>query len=506
MSMEKGKVYLVGAGPGKADLITVRGAEVLRLADCVIYDRLVNPVLLRFAGCDAETIFTPKRVGAGSFTQEEINGLLVEKALAGKTVVRLKGGDPCVFGRAGEEIAVLVEAGIDFEVVPGVTAAVAAAEYVGILLTDRKYSSQLLFVTGHEADGKRKSNIDWQLLAGFGGTLVFYMAVGNVDFIVNQLISNGMDKEMPTAVITDATLPTQKVCTQPLRLLSEKCRQNRIEPPAIMVVGAVADSRSEMNWFMQKPLFGKNIVVTRDKKGNAEFADKIVAEGGNPIEFATIKIKSLTESDRFLRTFSKLDEFDWIVFTSCNGVGCFFDFLRKLGKDSRVFGTAKIAVIGSGTAAKLAEFGINADFVPDVFTAEQLGIQLIRFTDLRGKKILALRSKIALGQLPELLEQAGADVVDEAVYTTVTEKSDCNMLKEKIADGSIDWLTFASPSSARSFFEQIPVELLNGGNVKTASIGPVTSQQLQELGVRVDLTAEEHTTGGLLKAVKGTYE
>ena len=344
----------------------------MKQADCVICDRLVNPTLLRYAGADAEIIRVPKRVGEGCFTQEQINKLLLEKAGQGQIVVRLKGGDPCIFARAAEEAAILAEAGIDFEIVPGVTAGVAAGEYAGIVLTGRDYSSQVVFVTGQEAEGKRKSGIDWHWLAKFKGTIVFYMAMGNLEFITSELIKNGMDEEVPVAAIADATLPSQRVIKQSLRLIAEKCKEQKIEPPVIVIIGAAARSELGLNWFMRKPLFGKNIVVTRDRCGNADFANKIISEGGNPIEFATIKIKPLMQTNEFLQTLAKTTEFDWVIFTSANGVAVFFDCLRSLGKDARVFGSIKIAAIGSETAAKLSEFGVKADFAPSIFTCEEL--------------------------------------------------------------------------------------------------------------------------------------
>ncbi len=504
--MNKGFVYLVGAGPGRADLITVRGAELLKAADCIICDKLANPALLSYAGPNAEIIHVPKRIGSGSFTQQEINNLLIEKASSGKTVVRLKGGDPCIFGRGAEEAALLAEAGIDFEIVPAVTAAIAAAEYSGIMLTHRDYSSQVVFITGHEADNKANTNIDWHLLAKFPGTIVFYMAMGNLDFIVEQLIKNGMAEEMPAAVIADATLSSQRVAKASLSRISEKCKQEKTEPPAIVVIGTAADSNTKLSWFMKKPLFGRNIVVTRDVPGNAGFAAKIIKHAGNPIEFATIRIKPLTQTSQFLQTLAKLAEYDWIIFTSANGVSIFLDCLRSLQKDSRVFGPAKIAAIGSETAAKLDEFSIKADFVPTVFTGKELGKQLIGFANLKGKKILLLRSQLASDELGELLEQAGAKVDNVAIYTVVTEKSECKWLTEKIAEGAVDWLTFASPSSVKGFFAQIRSDLVNSSNVKVASIGPVTSQHLKNLGVRVDVTAREHTTDGLLAAIERTHE
>jgi uroporphyrinogen III methyltransferase/synthase len=508
--MDKGFVYLVGAGPGRVDLITVRGAEVLKAADCIIYDKLANPALLKFARADAEIVPVPKRIGKRSFTQQDINKLLIEKASSGRTVVRLKGGDPCIFGRCAEEAAVLAEAGIDFEIVPGVTAGIAVAAYAGIFLTDREHSSQVVFVTGREAEGKQKSNIDWHLLAKFSGTIVFYMGVGNLGYIADRLIKNDMAEGTPAAVIADATLPTQKVVKAPLGRISEKCKAEKIEPPAIIVVGAAADNDTALSWFMKKPLFGTNIVVTRDVRGNADFAAKIAQRGANPIEFATIKIKPLTRTNRFLRTLEKIAEYDWIIFTSGNGVTVFFEALQSLRKDARVFASAKIAAIGTQTAAKLSRFGIKADFVPSVFTGSQLANELIGFVNLRGRKVLLLRSQLArqaLGglaskELAELLAQAGAEVQDVAIYTAVEQKGRSAWLTEKINNGQIDWLTFASPSSVKAFFEQIPGELVNLSGVKVASIGPVTSEQLKSIGIRIDVEASEHTIDGLLDALE----
>jgi uroporphyrinogen III methyltransferase/synthase len=519
--MKKGFVYLVGAGPGRADLITVRGAELLGVADCIIYDKLANPALLRYARKDAEIINVPKRTGCRSFTQQEINKLLIEKACNGKTVVRLKGGDPCIFGRCSQEIAALIEAGIDFEIVPGVTAAVAAAEYSGIILTDREYSSQVVFVTGQEAEGKQKSNIAWDWLAKFTGTIVFYMGIGNLDSIVQRLIKNGMSSNTPATVISDATFPTQHIIKAPLAKISQRCKQEQFEPPAIIVIGAAAESDNRFNWFMKKPLFGKNTVITRDAQGNAEFAAKIINRGGNPIELTTFKIKSLTQTtclttvkNRFIEAISRLPKYDWIVFTSSNGVIVSFQALQSLGKDARVFCSAKIAAIGSETAAKLGEFGIKADFVPSTFTSIELGRQLRDSFDLQQKTVLLLRSQLVSGEsfgfaqdrLTELLQQAGAKVEDVPVYTTIPQKEDFDWLADKLRKREVHWLTFASPSSAKIFFERIQPELIETSNAKVASIGPVTSEELKNLGVKVDVEASEHTIDGLLNAIESTYK
>jgi uroporphyrinogen III methyltransferase/synthase len=500
--MKKRFVYLVGAGPGRADLITVHGAEVLKAADCVIYDKLANPALLQYARKDAELIHVPKRIGEGSCTQGEINKVLVENALAGKTVVRLKGGDPCMFGRVAEELAVLIEAGVEFEIVPGVTAAVAVSSYAGVMLTDRQYSSQVAFITGREAEDKEGTNIDWDVLAKFPGTLVFYMGMGTLDSTARQLIEKGRPADTPAAVIANVTFPTQRMVRAPLERISDTCRQQGIQPPAIVVVGAAAASDTRFDWFTKKPLFGRCIVVTRDAAGNADFAARIIQRGGNPLEFETIKIKPLTGSNDFLRALAKIRQYEWILFTSGNGVTMFFDALQDMGKDARVFGSAKIAAIGSRTAEQLGRFGIKADFVPGVFTSRELGRQLTGFVNLSNKGILLLRSELASDELVEMLAGAGAQVDNVALYTAQAAKSDSTRLAERISEGAIDWLTFASPSSVDGFFEQISVDTISSGKVKVASIGPVTSERLKELGVTVDVTAKEHSLDGLLDAIK----
>ena len=500
--MKKGFVYLVGAGPGRAELITVRGAEILKAADCVLCDKLANSALLRFARKDTELLHVPKRTAEGGSTQDEINRLIVEKALAGKTVVRLKGGDPCIFGRASDELGVLSEAGIGFEIVPGVTAGVGMAAYAGIMLTDKQYSSQVMFVTGHEATGRRETAIDWDVLGKFHGTMVFYMGIGNLDSIVQRLIENGMSEDTPAALVANATFPTQRLVKASLGTLKHQCEHQKVEPPALVVIGGVADSDDQLNWYMRKTLFGRNIVVTRDAAGNADFAGKIINRGGNPVEFATIRIESRTDSNEFLQAMAEFSQYDWIIFTSGNGVMIFFEGLDGLGKDARAFGSAKVAAIGSSTAGKLAEFGIKADFVPDVFTGRELGRQLLGFTNLRDKKVLLLRSAIASNELVDVLAEGGAQVDNVAVYTASEVKSDTSALVESLGEGTIDWVTFASPSSVDGLLGQVPSGLINSSKAQVASIGPVTSGRLKELGVKVDVTAAAHTIDGLLDSIE----
>jgi uroporphyrinogen III methyltransferase/synthase len=499
---KKGKVYLVGAGPGRVDLITVRGLELLKAADCIVCDKLANPALVKYAGKDAEVIAVPKRVGAGSFTQEQINQLLIAKAREGKMVVRLKGGDPLIFGRGTQEAIALAEADIDFEIVPGVTAGIAAGAYAGIAVTDRRFASQVVFVTGKEAEGKAETNIDWDLLARFRGTIVFYMGMENLDFIIRRLLEKGLSDETPVAVIADATLPAQRAVTGSLKSIVERCAQEKIEPPAIIVIGPAGKTDPRLNWFTKLPLFGKTIVVTRDEKGNADFAAKVVAMGGNPIEFPAIKIKPLTDRNEFLQALAKIREYDWLIFTSANGVAFFFEAIGSMGKDARVFGSAKIAAIGSETAARLAQFGIKADFIPREFTSEQLARGLTDFTPLKERKVLLLRSEVASDELIQLLTAAGAAVDNVPVYAVEKNLADCSALRRMLAEKQIHWLTFGSPSSVKSFFEQIDAELVKSSNARIASIGPVTSRQLQSLGVKVNVEPVEHTIDGLLAAIE----
>ena len=500
--MSKGFVYLIGAGPGRADLITVRGAEVIKKADCIIYDKLANPALLKYARADAEIIHVPKRIGKGSTTQQEINRLLAEKAVNGRIVVRLKGGDPCIFGRISEELEVLNAEGIGYEIVPGITAGVALSSYSGIMLTDRQYSSQVTFITGHEAEGKKDSSMDWAVLANTSGSLVFYMGIGNLNVISTKLMENGLPGDTPAAVISEITFPTQRIAEGTISNIHEECERKQIEPPALIVIGHAAKDYNEFNWFMKQPLFGKNIVMTRDEPGNADFAEKIIERGGNPIPFSTFQIKSLTETTGFLRILTKLSEYDWIIFTSQNGVKVFFDAMEKLNKDARVFSSAKIACIGPQTEATLNQFAIKADFVPTVFTSEQFGKQLVSFSNMKDKKVLLLRSEIASDELVEILKQANAEVEDISIYTAVMQKNETAYLEEKIHNREIDWITFASPSAVHGFFENINTEIITSSKIRIASVGPVTSKELERKGIKVNVTASEHTFEGLLDAIE----
>jgi len=496
--MNYGKVYLVGAGPGDSGLITVRAVELIKAADCVIYDGLVNTALLRYAPRGTELISVRKRTGPKPVIQQTVNELIVEKAREGKTVVRLKGGDPGMFGRAPEEAKECANAGIPFEIIPGITAGLAAAAYCGIFLSDRDYSSQVLFVTGHEAAGKEHSNLDFSFLAKFAGSIVFYMAVGNLGEITAKLIKNGKAADTPAAVVENATLPAQRFIKAQLDEIADRCLQEQVQAPAIVVIGQAAERDVRFDWFMSQPLFGQKIVITRDAHGNAVFAEKILAHGGEPIQFDSIEICDLTADEKVQTVLADLGVFDWIIFTSANGVRFTFEALAKLGKDSRSLAQAKVACIGSETAACLGQFGIRADFAPTIYTSSELANQLAESTDIEKKKIALLRSAAAAKDLAEALTKCGAIVADVGVYTVAAGNEKPTHIIEQIKSDKIGWLTFTSPSTVKAFFTHIPPELISGNRIKVASIGPVTTEQLARLNVNVSAQAQPHTIDGLI--------
>jgi uroporphyrinogen III methyltransferase / synthase len=499
--MATGKVYLVGAGPGDAGLITVRGAELLAAADCVLYDSLANETLLASARADAELISVGKRSGAHSFTQDQINSLLVEKAREHRILVRLKGGDPCVFGRGGEEARTLADAGIDFEIVPGVTAAIAAAEYAGMMLTDRQYSSQLLFVTGHEAPGKTESGIDWELLARFRGSIAFYMGLAALRTICSEFLARDAERDLPVCVIESATLPGQRVVRGTISDISEKVTQANIGSPALIIVGKAAAGEPALDWFARRPLRGLRIVLTRDASGNSEFAAEVSALGGMAVPFESMRFRRLTGSDSFIAALATLSSYDWLVFTSARGVDAFFESIADFGKDARVLGGVRLACVGAETGGSLARFGLRPDFVPSVSTGLDLAKQLIAAMDITGNRFLLLRSALAEPGMADLLKAAGASVDDVACYTSEPAGTDGSELAESLKAGAIDWVTFTSGSAVRAFLAAVDPAQLRTGKARIASIGPVTSAELVRRGLTVAAEAKEHTTGGMLTAI-----
>ncbi|MBN1815965.1 MAG: uroporphyrinogen-III C-methyltransferase [Sedimentisphaerales bacterium] len=500
--MKKGKVYLVGAGPGDETLITLRAIQVLGLADCVIYDGLANESLLRYAPIEAEKVGVRKRTGPRPWTQSEIDALLLDKAKEGKIVVRLKGGDPGLFGRAPEEAALCAQEEIPFEIVPGITAGLAAAAYAGIFLTDRDHASQVVFVTGREAATKTEATLDYRFLSGFDGTIVLYMAMGNLDQITSHLIDGGKNPATPVAVIQNATTPRQRLLKSQLDLVAMECREKDFGAPSIVIIGPTAVGNDPFNWFMNRALFGKHIVIARDPAGNDVLAEKLAAAGAIPIRFNAVRIIDQSDSPPTQEAISRLSEYDWIMFTSANGVRHAFKALYSAGRDARAFGKAKVACIGKQTADILESFGIRADFVPAKYTSEIMAKELCSLESLKGKRIVLLRSGIAPKDLVETFTAVGAQVDDVAVYTVEPNRENIEEIREQIQARGIDWLTFTSSSTVRSFLDQIPVSLVREAGLKIGSIGPVATKQLKALGLEPTLEADVHTIDGLLAAIE----
>ncbi len=497
-------VYLVGAGPGDSELITLKAVRCLSEADCVIYDGLANALLLKHAPADAETISVAKHGGQDGAKQEQINELLIQKASEGKTVVRLKGGDPMLFARGGEEAAALQKAGIAFEMVPGITAGIAAAEYSGVFLTDRNTSSQVIFVTGHPAADKEFDAIDWDSLTRFDGSIVLYMAMGNLAQIVDRLIAAGKSADTPAAVIQNATLPNQNLAQGTLSKIDAICKKQGLAAPAIVIIGKAAENASLNNWFMTKPLFGKTVIITRDKAGNHRFRNLLERQAASVIDFPCIQLQKQVDSPELKRAIRELSDYEWVIFTSSHGVDFAFEALHKAGKDSRAFGHAKIACIGLPTSEALLQYGIHADFVPSVFTGKALAEELAANYDLRRNNILLLRSAMATDELRDDLRRKGAGIEDLRIYTTVAvtqPDADRDDLVKRIADGKVDWITFTSSSTVDGFFQNIPIEIVKSSGVKLASIGPETTKKLASLDLIVHLEAEIHTAEGLVEAI-----
>lgn len=502
--MKKPFVYLVGAGPGDAELITLKGLRCLSEAECVIYDGLVNPSLLDYVPPAAEKICVAKHDGPNSVTQEQINDLLVKKALEGKTIVRLKGGDPTLFARGGEEIKILRDAKINFEIVPGITAGVAAAEYAGIFLTDRDISSQVLFVTGHPAADKNFEDIDWDFAARFSGSLVLYMAMGSLNKIARRLIAAGKTPDTPAAVIQNATLPDQKFAEGTLENIGDVCKNKGISAPAVVILGKAAQSDSAGQWFMKKPLFGKTIIITRDKIGNRRLEQLLLRQAANVVNFPCIELQGPIEGQPLKHAIRDLGDYDWAVFTSSHGVDFMFQSLQKAGKDSRAFAAAKIACIGDRTAEALSQHGICADFIPTKFTGQSLAEELAAKYDLRRKNILLLRSAIASNELADSLRQKNAAVEDIRIYTTVPLTQD-EARKAELADliqtGRVDWIAFTSSSTVDGFLQNVDIEIMKQAKIKLASIGPETTKKLESLGLKATVEANPHTAEGLAETI-----
>lgn len=479
-------VYLIGAGAGDVGLLTLKAREVLQAADVVIYDRLADEEILKFCAA-AKKIYVGKSSGVHTLKQTEINQLLVDEARQNKIVVRLKGGDPFVFGRGGEEALYLRENNLPFEIVPGVTSAIAVPAYAGIPVTHRGIATSFAVVTGHEDPTKPESTINWEKISTAVDTLIFLMGVANLPQIVAKLIEHGRNPETPAALIRWGTKPSQEVIVTTLA----EAPNAKILPPAIFIVGEVVNLREQLKWFETRPLFGKRILVTRARAQASKLSRALKDLGAEVIECPTIKI--VPPSDNFVAAdiaIKNLRGFDWIVFTSANGVEKFFERLKVHGLDARALN--KVAAIGSATADTLSSFGIIADVVPKDFVAESLASSLKDF--VADKKVLLARAEVARDVLPETLKNFGAEVVVVPIYKTEAETS------AQIDFDSLDLITFTSSSTVKNFVAAYGVP-----KISTAAIGTITAQTLEGFGVTADIVAREFTIGGLVEAIKNFY-
>ena len=501
--MKTGTVYLVGAGPGDPSLITVRGRELIENADVLVYDYLANDAMLAWANPDAEKIYVGKKGGDHTKSQWEINEIIVDLCKQGKDVVRLKGGDPYIFGRGGEEAQELVKAGLSFEVVPGVTAGAAASAYAGIPLTHRDHTTDVAFITGHEDPTKEKSTIHWDALATGIGTLVFYMGIKNLPNITKNLIDNGRDAKTPVAVIRWGTKPEQQTVTGTLADIVQKVKEAGIKAPAITVVGGVVGLKSELDWFEKKPLFGKRVVVTRAREQASDFASLLSDAGAGVIEFPTIKTVEPESWDNLDKAIEQIKNFDWIIFTSVNGVKFFVKHLKEIGRDIRALAGLKICCIGPKTAEAVENLGLIVDVVPKEYRAESI-IDELSAEGLEGKKILIPRAKVAREVLPEKMTEQGAEVTIAETYVTIRPEEAKAEVRRLFEEEKIDVVTFTSSSTVKNFVEmwdssEDAKALLNG--VTIASIGPITSETARSYGLEPGIEPTDYTTAALCQSI-----
>lgn len=495
---KKGHVYLIGAGPGDPGLITVKGRECVGKADVVIYDYLANDALLDHARKDAELIYAGKVGGLHNREQWQINELIVQKALEGKVVARLKGGDSFVFGRGGEECESLLTAGIPFEIVPGVTAGIGASAYAGIPLTHRDFTTSVAFVTGHESPGKEASEIDWEGLSLGSGTVVFYMGVKNLPQIASNMIAHGRAPGTPVALIRWGTRPEQEVLTGTLADIAEKAKKTGFKAPAITVVGEVVKLREKLRWFDNRPLFGKGILVTRAADQAGEFSGLLGERGARVFECPTISIVPPENWNELDDAMGTLTRFDWIVFTSYNSVTFFFDRLHKLGSDTRALGGCQICAVGPKTAAALLPYGIHADLVPPDYKGEGV-VKAFESLQAAGKLVLFPKGDRARNVIPAGLSRLGAEVIAPVAYRNIIPAALPPGIIEELEARRIHCATFTSSSTVENLAailgENRLLHLLEG--VAIASIGPITSKSCRELGLKVDIEPKEYTLAAL---------
>jgi uroporphyrinogen III methyltransferase/synthase len=520
MEKRKGKVYLVGAGPGDIGLLTIKGLKCLRKAEVVVYDLHLNAQILNYISHDAEFIYAGKRGGHHAMTQDEINSVLVAKALEGKVICRLKGGDPFVFGRGGEEAVELVKHGISFEVVPGVSSSVAAPAYAGIPLTHRLYSSSFAVIPGYEDTTKEESSIDWARLATGVGTLVVLMAVKNLDTLVTRLIENGRSPETPVAVVRWGTRPDQQTIVSTLKEIVAEAKESEIKPPAVVIIGEVVKLRETLRWYEDKPLFGQRVLVTREHASGFESLEEMGAE---ILEFPTIEIVPPESCEGLDRSIEHISSYHWLIFTSANGVRYFLQRFFERGRDIRDLRGIRICAIGTKTAAEVGRYGMKVDLMPEEFRAEGLieafsktvGSQhssisskdnAARTTQnstlFKGLKFLLPRAETAREIFPEKVRALGGEIDVPVAYRAIKPELHGRRLKRFLKEGRVTIATFTSAATFTNFLEimgQDALELLKG--VSIAVIGPVTAKAVEKAGLKVEIMPEEATIEAMVEEI-----
>lgn len=504
--MPQGYVYLVGAGPGDPKLLTIKGAECIKKAEVLVYDRLASRRLLSLAKPECEMIYVGKAPGGHTMHQEEINAVLVEKGLEGKIVTRLKGGDPFVFGRGGEEAEELLKAGIPFEIVPGISSSVAVPAYAGIPVTHRDLTSSFAVITGHEDPTKNESAIEWEHLAKSHGTLVFLMGMENLPLIARKLMENGLAATTPVGIIQWGTRPEQKVLVGQLSNIAALVKEKGFSSPSIIIVGEVVKMREKLQWFEKKPLYGQRIIVTRSRHQASVLSQEIEDLGGEAWEFPVIDIAEPSDLRPIKEAIRDLKGFDWIIFTSVNGVERFFRQLAAENKDIRDLAGMEIVAIGPATKAALEQRGLRISFVPEEYRAERI-VEGLAGRLLPGQRVLLARAEEARNVLPEALKSLGADVRDVPVYKTVLGEANREELLRLLTEKAVQGITFTSSSTVKNFMRLIDGNLALLEGIKIFSIGPITSHTAKELGIKVHREAKEYTIPGLIRVlVEGIKE
>ena len=496
--MSAGVCYLVGAGPGDVGLVTLKAKECVEQADVLVYDALIADEFLRWAKPECELIYVGKRADNHALAQQDTNDLLVAKSLEGKVVVRLKGGDPTMFGRGGEEAKKLAEAGVRFEVVPGVSSAIAGPAYAGIPVTHRDHCSQLTVFTGHEDPTKEESRLNYEQLAQTGGTKVFLMGVKRLRLICDALLEHGAAQDTPIALVRWATTGKQKTIEGTLATIADIAEEQQFKAPAVAVIGDVVKEREHMNWFEGRPLHGKKVVVTRTRSQASELSKQLHDLGAEVLEIPTIKIEHPDYKQEFVEGVGQVHTYDWLVFTSPNGVERFFEAFFSVYDDARSIGGVKIATVGPGTAKMVNKYRLAVDLVPETYVAEGLVKAFADKEHIENQTVLWVRGAEARDTIQTGLSALGA-IVDECIaYKTVPEFGDPNGAKERFTTEGADAITFVSSSAAKHFFA---LNLPFPEECKIASIGPVTSATLEVIGKNPDVQAKEHNITGLVEAV-----